>query len=191
MRDSNPSFVPGWRALAARGSLALLFALGAFLWPSVTVAALVLLFGVYALLDGTVAILVGSRVRASDRWWLLPLEGLLGVALGLLAIVWTGATTLGLTILIGIWALLTGGLEIAAAIRLRRDVPGETFLAFGGSASVALGLFLLSFPLAGSLLLVVLLGSYALFFGAAMLMLAFQLRDHEQHGSPGPHASAS
>lgn len=78
MMDTTSPFVPGWRALAARGILALLFALGAFLWPSVTVAALVLLFGVHALLDGTVAILVGSRVRASDRWWLLPLEGLRG-----------------------------------------------------------------------------------------------------------------
>jgi uncharacterized membrane protein HdeD (DUF308 family) len=183
-------FIPSWRAIAFRGALALAFAVGAFLWPSVTMAELVLLFGVYALLDGTVAILVGSRVRRTDRGWLLPLEGLLGVALGLMALAWTGASPIAITLLVGVWALLTGTLEVAASIRLRRDVPGEAFLAFGGAASIALGVLLLFAPHAGSLVLVVLFGSYALVFGAAMLMLAMQLRDHERRRHSGPHLHA-
>lgn len=179
--------VPSWRPLAVRGALGVLFGMGAFLWPDVTLASLVLLFGIYALLDGAVAITIGARVRATDAGWLFPLEGLLGVALGLLAVMWVGPTAIGLTIVVGAWALFTGALELAAAIRLRHEVPGTSFLAFGGAASVLLGLLLVGFPHAGSLLLVVLLGSYALVFGTAMLVLAMQLRSHGRSFHSWPH----
>jgi uncharacterized membrane protein HdeD (DUF308 family) len=184
-------FIPSWRAIAVRGSIALLFGLGACLWPNVTLAEFVLLFGVYALLDGIVAIVIGSRLRATDRGWLLPLEGLLGIALGLLALARGDAGTPLITILVGVWALVTGALELLAAHRLRQDIPGEAFLAFGGGTALAMGMLILLFPAAGSLLLVVLFGSYALIFGASLLMVAMQLRDRENATGSGPRVSAS
>src|SRR3954469_12025937 len=103
-------FIPNWRAIAVRGALALLFALCTVLWPSVSLTTLVLLFGIYALLDGIVAILVGSRVHPTDRGWLRPFEGLLGIALGIVTILWTGASASVMAPLIGGWALFTGAL---------------------------------------------------------------------------------
>jgi uncharacterized membrane protein HdeD (DUF308 family) len=184
-------FIPNWRAIALRGAFGVLFGMGAILWPGVTLAALVLVFGVYALLDGIVAVALGSRARAKDRAWLYWLEGLLGIALGLLALAWTGAVAIVFTMLVGVWALVTGALESAAAIRLRHDIPGEIFLGFAGAVSLALGAVLVLFPRTGSFVLIFLLGSYALFFGVAMLMLAMRLRDHERRKHSGPHAATT
>ena len=86
---------------------------------------------------------------------------------------------------------MTGALELLAAHRLRQDIPGEAFLAFGGGTALAMGMLILLFPAAGSLLLVVLFGSYALIFGASLLMVAMQLRDRENATGSGPRVSAS
>lgn len=164
--------VRNWSALVFRGVVAILFGLVAFLWPSITLSALVLLFGAYALLDGVLALAAGSHRRA----WMLLLEGLLGVGIGLAAFLWTGFTTVVLVDLIALWALATGVLELVAAVHLRREVPGELLLGVAGSASILLGVLMIAWPRLSAFVIVTLLGLYALFFGSAMLILALRLR---------------
>ena len=168
-----------WWALALRGLFAVLFGLLAFAWPGLTLAALVLLFGAYALVDGVFALVAAVRAaEAHERWWWFVLEGLAGIAAGLLTFVWPGITALVLLYLIAWWAVITGVLEIAAAIRLRNEISGEWALALGGVASVVFGFLLLFRPGAGALAVVWLIGIYALLFGVLLLMLAFRLRGH-------------
>ena len=169
-------FVRSWRPLALRGIAGLLFGLVAFLWPSVTLTVLVLGFGVYALTDGVLAVAAGTRQRGREHAWMLVLEGLIGVAVGLAAIVWTGETALVLVYVVAFWAILTGALEILVAVRLRRELPGEVLLGVSGIGSVCLGALLFAWPRMGAMALVALLGCYALFFGTAMLLLALRLR---------------
>jgi uncharacterized membrane protein HdeD (DUF308 family) len=77
----------------------------------------------YAFADGVLALVTAIRHRGqNDRWWLLLLEGLVGIAAGVLTLVWPGITAMGLLYLIAAWALLTGALDIAAAIRLRKVI---------------------------------------------------------------------
>lgn len=171
-----------WWALALRGLLALLFGFLAFAWPGLTLAALVILFGAYVLVDGIFALVAAVRAaEAHERWWMFVLEGIAGVAAGLITFMWPGITGLVLLFLIAWWAIIMGVFEIGAAIRLRREMTGEWALGLGGLASVIFGLLLLFRPGAGALAVIWLIGLYAVVFGVLLLMLAFRLRGHSGH----------
>ena len=181
-----------WWALFLRGAVGVLFGLVTFVAPGISLAALVLLFAVYAFSDGVLAITSAIRRRgASDHWWLLLLEGLAGVAAGAVTLVWPGLTALVLLYVIAAWALVTGGFEIAAAIRLRKTISGEWLLVLSGIASVALGVLLGLFPGPGALALVVWIGAYALVSGSLLIALSFRLRSWGRaHQSPSHHHAA-
>lgn len=167
-----------WWMLALRGLIAILFGLATFVWPGITLFVLVLLFGAYAFVDGIFALVAAFSDRAGkQRWWVLLLEGLAGIAAGILTFLWPGMTAFVLLYLIAAWAVVTGVLEIAAAIRLRQEIEGEWLLALGGVASIIFGILLAIWPGTGALAVVWLIGSYALVFGVVMLLLAFRLRN--------------
>jgi uncharacterized membrane protein HdeD (DUF308 family) len=166
-----------WWLLAIRGVAAILFGIGAFLWPEITLAVLVLLFGAYALVDGIFAVVAGISVRKEqERWWMMVLEGVAGIIIGVLTFLWPGVTALVLLYLIAAWSIVTGAFEIAAAIRLRQEIEGEWLLALAGIASLIFGVLLAILPGPGALALIWLIGSYAIVFGILMLVLAFRLR---------------
>jgi uncharacterized membrane protein HdeD (DUF308 family) len=170
-----------WWVLAVRGAFAVLFGLLALIWPGVTVLALVLLFGAYALVDGVMALYTAlfDRGRPGGRGggWLV-LEGVAGVLAAIGAVVWPGITALVLLYLIAAWALVTGVAEIVAAIRLRREIEGEWLMILSGALSILFGLLAFLFPGAGALAVVWLIATYAIAFGVVMLILAFRLRRH-------------
>jgi len=166
-----------WWAVALRGLLALLFGIVAFIWPGISLAALVFLFGAYALADGIFTVITALRApEGYRRWWVLLLEGVFGVTAGVLAFVWPGITALVLLYLIAAWAIVTGIFEIAAAIRLRKEITGEWLLALSGILSVLFGVLLLAWPGAGALAVVWLIGAYAIIFGALLIALGLRLR---------------
>jgi uncharacterized membrane protein HdeD (DUF308 family) len=166
-----------WWVVLLRGIFAILFGIAAFVWPGPTLEALVLLFGAYALVDGIFAMIVGIQQRHVDeRWWVVLLEGIAGVALGLLTLFWPGTTATLLLAFIAAWAVVTGALEIAAALRLRKVIEGEWALILSGALSVVFGVLLLLQPSAGALALIWLIGAYAIVFGVLFCFLAFELR---------------
>lgn len=173
------SLARNWWALALRGVLAILFGVAAFVWPGMTIAALVLLFGAYAFVDGLFALMAAIRQHGdvgSERWWMLLLEGLAGIGVGVLTVLWPNITGLVLLYLIAAWAIITGVFEILAAIRLRREIDNEWWLALAGIASVVFGVLIALQPAAGALAIVWILGGYAILFGILLLALAFRLR---------------
>jgi uncharacterized membrane protein HdeD (DUF308 family) len=172
------NFTTNWWGVALRGAAAVIFGILALLLPGLTLAALVLLFGAYAIVDGVSAIATGLRGEKTGRNWLLVVMGAAGVVAGLLTWFWPGLSALALLVLIGWWAIVTGVLEIAAAYRLRSVLRHEWLVAFSGGLSVLFGIFVLLFPGAGALALVWLIGWYAIVSGVALLVLAFRLRGH-------------
>jgi uncharacterized membrane protein HdeD (DUF308 family) len=167
-----------WWMLALRGVIAILFGIVAFIWPGLTLLSLVLLFGAYAFLDGVFSLIAAWRGReTNDRWWALLLEGILGIAAGVIAFGWPDAAAVGLLYVIAAWAILTGLLEIVAAIRLREEIDNEWLLGLTGVASIIFGLLLAIWPGAGLLTLTWIIGGYAIAFGVLMLLLAFRLRN--------------
>jgi uncharacterized membrane protein HdeD (DUF308 family) len=166
-----------WWVLAIRGVAAILFGIGAFVWPGITLAVLVLLFGAYALVDGIFAVIAGISVRKEqERWWMMLLSGLAGIVIGIVTFLSPGITALVLLYFIAAWSIVTGAFEIAAAIRLRKEIEGEWLLALAGLASLIFGILLVVLPGPGALALIWLIGVYALIYGILMLALAFRLR---------------
>jgi len=129
-----------WWVLALRGVLAIVFGVLAALMPGITLFALVLLFGSYAIIDGGFAIVAAIRRRGTaGPWWALLLEGLIGIAAGVVTFVFPGLSALALVYVIGAWAIFTGVLEILAAFVLRRQIQGEWWLAATGVLSIIFG----------------------------------------------------
>lgn len=171
------TLVQNWWVVALRGVAALFFGLGALLWPGLTLAVLVLLFGAYALVDGIFAIVTGIAARhEQERWWMMLLAGVASALTGVLTLLWPGITALVLLYFIAGWSMVTGILQIAAAIRLRREIEGEWLLGLAGVGSVIFGILLATLPGPGALALIWLIGVYALVYGILLLVLAFRLR---------------
>lgn len=168
---------PSWWMFAWRGAVALLFGVLAILWPGLTLLWLVAMYAVYAIFGGGVAIVGAVKHRQRDRgWWLILLLGLVSVAAGILAIFYPGLTALVLVLLMGASALVTGILDIAFAIRLRKVIKHEWLLILSGVVAIIFGLLVLFFPGTGALALVWLISFYATFTGVLLLALAWRVR---------------
>lgn len=140
-----------WWSLLLRGTLSILFGVLTLMWPGLTLGALVTGFGVYAFIDGVVNIVgVVRHSRQHQRWASLLIEGIAGILAGVVTIAWPAITLAVLVTLVAVWAIVTGVLEIVAAIRLRKHMHGEWLLALGG---IAFGVLVLAAPLAGALVL--------------------------------------
>lgn len=172
-----------WWLVILRGVLAILFGLAAFVWPAITFVILVWMFGIYALADGLVAIGTGlARTKGSSRWWVFLLEGLVNIIAGVIALIWPGLAAIVIVLLIAGWAILTGILEIVAAIRLRNEISNEWFLALGGGVSIVLGVVLFLQPAAGGIALIWTVAAYAVIFGVLLIGLGFRLKNQNISG---------
>jgi uncharacterized membrane protein HdeD (DUF308 family) len=170
--------LPDWRILALRGLAAIAFGALALGWPRLTLWALVILWGAFALADGilTLAAVATKAPATRARPWLFIAQGLLGIAAGIITFVWPGITALALLFVIAAWALLTGVMQIMAAVRLRRELEGEWLLGLNGALSVLFGVLLVITPGAGALVITWLIGWWAVVFGVLLLVLAWRVR---------------
>ena len=165
-----------WWAVILRGLIAIAFAVLAFTWPAVTVTTLVLLFGIYALVDGFSSLIAAIVGRHHDDRWLLALEGVIGIWAGVITLRAPGLTTALLLFFISIWAMATGFLRIIEAIRLRKQISGEIWLALSGVLSVLFALMLILRPVVGAVSIVWFLSGYVLLLGLFLVFLGIELK---------------
>jgi uncharacterized membrane protein HdeD (DUF308 family) len=137
---------------------------------------LVVLFGIYVIIEGVLSVVAAFNNRGERSWWVFLLEGLAGIVIGGIALIWPGLTAVVLLVFIAIWAIFTGLLEIGAAIQLRKEIQGEWILALTGVLSILIGLILVVNPGAGALAVVWLIGLYALLFGGLLTFLGVKFR---------------
>jgi uncharacterized membrane protein HdeD (DUF308 family) len=197
--DTDPASTGGahtlgrnWGWFVLRGVLALLLAAIAFVFPLGTLFGFTLLFAAWAGADGILSIVAGVRgaSRGQERWWLLVLRGALGVAFAVLFVLMPGIATLSYALLtltaVIIWAIAVGVLEIATAIRLRKEIRGEWLMALSGLLSILLGVglwvLLLVSPVTSILSVAWAITVWALIAGVALIALGLRLRRHAAHG---------
>lgn len=172
-----------WWALAVRGVVAVLFGLAALVWPGLTLAVLIVLFGAYVLVDGAFAIVAGFRSADGTRRALLLAEGILGIFAGLIALLWPGIAAVFLLYVVSFWAILGGLLRIMSAVLLRKEIDNEWTMAASGVLSIVLGVILAVFPGVGLLSYAWLIGVVFLAVGATLIALAFRVRSNRPSGS--------
>jgi uncharacterized membrane protein HdeD (DUF308 family) len=165
-----------WWAIALRGVAAVVFGILALLLPVTTLAALILLFGAYAIVEGVFSLIGAGRGHADEPRWPLVLQGLVSIAAGIVTFLWPGLTGLVLLYVIAAWALVTGMLQIVATVRLHSRIRGEWWLMLSGILSAVAGVLMMWAPGAGALALVLWIGAYAIVFGILLIVLAFRLR---------------
>ncbi len=169
-----------WGWVMLRGVVAILFGLLAIGRPGTIGLAVVLMFAAYAFVSGIAALVSAARGgrEGDSRWGMLLLEGLLYVAAGLAAVFWPASVALAFLWVLAFWSIISGGLEIAGAIRLRTIIEHEWTLALAGAVSIVFGAILLFRPLVGAVAVVWWLGAYAIVYGGLMTALGFRLRSY-------------
>ena len=161
-----------WWILLVRGLAAMLFGVVAFVWPGLTLASLVLLYGAYCLVDGVIELTGGF----GGRFWQALILGVVSIGAGIATFVYPGLTAMVLLFLIAAWAIVRGIFEIVVAIEYRKVIEGEWMLFVAGLLSIAFGVFMLLYPGAGALSVVWILGIYAFVFGALLTALSFRVK---------------
>jgi uncharacterized membrane protein HdeD (DUF308 family) len=174
-----------WWAIALRGVFAIVFGIIALLMPGTALLAFVLLFAAYMLVDGVFAIIAGVRAaKRHERWGWLVFEGILDFIAGGIAVVWPLITIVAFVFLMGAWAIVSGALLFGASFRLNA-LHGRWLMALAGAISIVWGVLLIVWPLVGAIVLTWWIAAYALFFGVALLVLAFRLRGR-RHAAVAP-----
>lgn len=172
-----------WWSPVVRGVVAILLGIVALAWPGITLGAIVLLFGAYALIHGIVSLAgIWRPAGTHERWGALLFEGIVGIAAAIVTIAWPAITLLSLIYVIAAWAIITGIFEVVAAIRLRKHISHEWLLALGGVASIVFGILVMGFPITGALVMAIWWGVYAIFFGATLIGLGLRLRSWSRAG---------
>jgi uncharacterized membrane protein HdeD (DUF308 family) len=166
-----------WWVLLIRGLAAIALGIFAIGWPDITLVSLVLLFGIFSIVDGVAAIILGFRGEADGTvWWTMVTLGVLAVAAGILAFAWPGLTVLVLVTIIAISAIVRGTFEIYAAITLRKEIDDEWILGLSGAMSVLFGLLIMYRPDVGLIAIALLIGAYMIAIGIFAMALALRLR---------------
>jgi uncharacterized membrane protein HdeD (DUF308 family) len=177
-----------WWAIGLRGLVAIAFGILALAKPGVTLAALVLVFALWAFVDGGIAFVVAARRGgAGARWGWYVFEGLVSLAAGFFALSYPKLTLFALTVVVAIRAMMLGVLGAGAALA-HEDTPSRGLQVLTGVVSVIFGFMLLGQPLLGAFALAWTLGVYAIIVGVMMLGQSWQVHARE---SAAPHQIAA
>ena len=169
-----------WLA-AVRGIVAILFGIAALVWPGISLLILVYLFGAYVLANGLLALFSMFRERRLvSAWWAVLLEGLVGIAAGLVVFLWPGITILVLLMLIAAWAVVLGIFEIAAAFASDKAAGERWMMGIAGALSIIFGILLFRHPGPGLLTVIWLIGFYAIIWGITLIAYSLQ-RSQKAH----------
>jgi uncharacterized membrane protein HdeD (DUF308 family) len=173
-----------WWVPVVRGLVAIAPGVFALVSPIAAIAALVLVFGVVALVDGILAIAAGMAARRlTSDWWVLMVQGCVGIGIGVLTVRYPSITALAFVVLVAVWATLVGLLQVVSAVTLRRALPGGWWLALGGVLGVAFGILIGCNPVAGGVALVWMVGVFAMLWGTMLVIGGFDLRRLTRHAT--------
>jgi uncharacterized membrane protein HdeD (DUF308 family) len=160
------------KGILLRGIIAVIFGTIALFAPTLGFEIIILYFGAFALIDGIVAFIVGVSAKSS----ILILEGVVGILVGLYVFFFTAQAAAIFLLLISIWAIASGILEIIAGIELRKHIKNEIWLMFVGIISILFGVFVFINPIVAALAITFVIGIYAIIFGLFLIALAQRVK---------------
>lgn len=165
-----------WWVLALYGVISILFGIGAVVWPLTTALALAWAFGVMALAEGVTSVvaLFDKNTPISKGW--LAIYALASIAFGLVAVIFPGTVAGVVLLFLAAWLVVGGIYRIMFAVRVRKQIEGEWWIALSGILSIILGVLFFAYPAAGLVSVTVWIGAFVLIYGVFQVMAALRIR---------------
>jgi uncharacterized membrane protein HdeD (DUF308 family) len=175
-----------WWVIALRGILGIVFGLIALFLPGVTILSIVLVFAAYMLVDGAFSVAGAIRSRnKNEQWGWVLLNGVISIITAVLAYLWPVITALAFVLLVAIWSIVGGAVQLAAGFRMNSGERGRGWLIFGGILSILFGALLVISPLLGAIVLTWWLGAYILVSSILLLIIAFSVKSNAPRRDTG------
>lgn len=166
-----------WWMFALRGFLAVVFGLLALIWPQQAMPGLVVIFGAFVFTDGVFGLLAGfGTMGSNERWWMALLQGVAGAIVGSMVLMSLDKSAPALAYFIATCVVITGVIELVAAIQLKRSIPGEWSMIYCAALSILLGIPLFIVPNAGTQGLVWVIGLFTIVLGILLIIVALRIR---------------
>jgi uncharacterized membrane protein HdeD (DUF308 family) len=166
-----------WGWLLIFGVVTLVAGIGAVVWPGITLLAAAIVFGVQLIVAGIYR-LVGafaSDDATGGTRVLLALLGILSLIVGLYAVRHVLLTIVALALLLGIFWIVNGVIEVFTAFS-HEGLPGRPWRVLMGLLSMIAGVILLAIPGISLITLVVLLSVWLIVFGLLEISVALRIR---------------
>ncbi len=163
-------------AVLTRGILAILVGLLMMLYTGATLQFIIILIGVFALIDGAILIIGSFTAKEHNKWWVFLVEGLLSLAFGIILFSWPAMTVILMLYIVAIWAIITGLMEMIVGFAEEEGVVGKWLLATTGVLSLIIGVLMLLAPAKTLEIVVWLIGLYAFVVGVAMTIFGIQIK---------------
>ncbi|MFH1149560.1 MAG: DUF308 domain-containing protein [Actinomycetota bacterium] len=166
--------VPKWWTFLVRGIVAVLFGIVLLAWPGATVLVLLIVVGLFVLVEGVVAVVLSILHAKEEMPWLgLLLLGLLGIAVGVLILVRPGVSLEVLVYIIAAWAIIHGVLQIVNAVELPKEFGPRWLVGLAGALSIIIGGLLFAFTAAAVFTIILVIGIYAIVAGIIWIVVSF------------------
>lgn len=170
-----------WIWSVVRGVIAVIFGIVALVSPLATAVALAIVIGIFAVVDGLVDLIDAFRYRGSPGVPIRIALGVTSLVFGILILVWPRGSLTVLAVLVAIWAILIGVLQVAANLGIRRESGGSWVVGvLAGALTALFGILVLIWPRVGVITLIWLVGIWALIWGVALIVLGLRLRKVSQ-----------
>lgn len=169
-------FTSMWRTILLRGLASLVFGIFAFLYPNITIGVVVMLFGIYALVDGLLGLWGAFRGKGDARSVPGLLTALAGVAAGLFCLAFPGPAATYVVLLIGLWNVAAGLLQMIGAFALRNDIANPGLMGLAGLLGAGLGALIMFYPADAAVGIVWLIATTALLVGLVLMVFGWKLR---------------
>jgi uncharacterized membrane protein HdeD (DUF308 family) len=170
-----------WGWVLAFGIITLAIGVIALIWPGRTLIVIAVLFGIQLIVMGIfrfVAAFAAGDVGGGTRV-LYALLGVLSLIIGLYALRHVLITLLALALLLGIFWIVSGAVELFNA--LAHQVEHRGWLIFMGILSIVAGVVVLAYPGISLLTLTVVLSIWLLIYGVMEIAVAFRIRSLAHH----------
>lgn len=167
-----------WWLFLLRGVFTVLFGITALAWPELSLLVLITVFGVYTLIGGIFLIIAGLlSIKKFDRWWLVLLDGIFNLIVGMFVLEWPGVTLFTLIFIVAFWAIVLGIIQVIFAIAIRKEIKNEWLIILSGALSFLLGVILLSRPVSAITILGIIVGFNAIIFGTFGIAISLKLKE--------------
>lgn len=169
-------FAGMWQAILLRGIASLVFGLLCLFYPGITLSIIVIIFGLYLLVDGAAGVWSALRGNPDRARSALLLQSTLSLIIGLGFLFAPQLATTYVIIVIGLWNIAVGLLQLAGSVTLRQEIDHALPIGLSGAVSALLGLLIVFYPAGAAISIIWIIAGTAIFIGLVLILFALKLR---------------